>query len=221
MMKRETGEKFLGAGILFLLFLLFTVLVKYVDVRIWETGTPIGFSTINIGIFKLFGGYHELLFLITDLCALPALGLAAAFGFFGLWQWIRRKDLRKVDPDLFVLGGFYIAVMAAYFSFEIFVVDCRPVLMDGVAEASYPSSHTMVAVAVFATAVMQMKERLKNKRLCLWLRLGMDVFTAFTVVGRLLCGAHWFTDIVGGLIMSAALVEGYRAFISLIREEKR
>ena len=220
-MKKETQEKFLGATILFLLFVLFTILVRYVDVTVWETGTPIGFSTVNIGIFRLFGGYHEAFFIITDLCALPALGLAAAFGFLGLYQWIRRKSLFKVDPDIFVLGGFYIAVIAAYIFFEIFVIDCRPVLMDGVAEASYPSSHTMVAVAVFTTAVMQMKERVNNKKLCRWLRFGADVFTAFTIVGRLICGAHWFTDIAGGLLLSATLVEGYKAFISLVQKEKK
>ena len=206
---------------LFLFFVLFTILVRYVDVRTWETGTPIGFSTVNIAIFKLFGGYHELLYIITDLCALPAIGLAAAFGLLGLYEWIRRKSLFKVDPDLFVLGGFYIAVMAAYFFFEVVVVDCRPILVDGAVEASYPSSHTMVAIAVFATAVLQMKERLKNQTLGLALRFLIDVFTVFTIAGRLICGAHWFTDILGGLLLSAALVEGYKAFISLIRKEEK
>ena len=31
-------------------------------------------------------------------------------------------------------------------------------------------------------------------------------FTAFMVIGRLVCGVHWFSDIFGGLIFSVAMI---------------
>jgi membrane-associated phospholipid phosphatase len=34
-------------------------------------------------------------------------------------------------------------------------------------------------------------------------------FVAFMIVGRLIAGVHWFTDIIGGAILSAGLVAGY------------
>ena len=36
-------------------------------------------------------------------------------------------------------------------------------------------------------------------------------FTAFMVVGRVLAGVHWITDIIGGALLSTGLVETYHA----------
>ncbi len=220
-MKQEAKKIFLRAGILFLLFVVFTILIQYVDVRTWETGTSIGFSTLNIAIFKLFGGYHELLYIITDLCAYPAIALAMVFAVLGVYEGIQRKSIFKVDPDLFVLGSFYVAVVAAYLVFEVVIINYRPILVDGVIKASYPSSHTLISIAIFATAVLQMKERLKNQTLGLALRFLIDVFTTFTIAGRLICGAHWLTDILGALLLSSTLVECYKACICLLPKKEK
>jgi undecaprenyl-diphosphatase len=34
-----------------------------------------------------------------------------------------------------------------------------------------------------------------------------------TVFGRLICGVHWFTDIVGGILISVSLVTAFAAFL--------
>ena len=76
-------------------------------------------------------------------------------------------------------------------------------------EASYPSSTTMLVMCVMPTAIMQLNSRIKNQGI----RNGIDcliiAFTVFMVGGRLISGVHWFTDIVGGALLSAGLVMLY------------
>ena len=111
-----------------------------------------------------------------------------------------------------MLGGFYAAVMAAYVLFEVFAVNCRPVLINGVLEVSYPSSTTLLVLCVMPTAAMQLRERMKNRTADMLFRRAITAFSVFMVAARLVSGVHWFTDIVGGALLSAALVLAYRHF---------
>jgi undecaprenyl-diphosphatase len=43
----------------------------------------------------------------------------------------------------------------------------------------------------------------------------MTAFTAFMVIGRLISGVHWLTDIIGGALLSAGLVLMYRAIVRM------
>jgi undecaprenyl-diphosphatase len=105
--------------------------------------------------------------------------------------------------------------MAVYVLFEIFVVNYRPVLIDGILEASYPSSTTMLVMCVMPTAIMQLAGRIKNHILKRCVTSAITAFTAFMVIARLVSGVHWLTDIVGGALLSAGLVLMYRAVIGL------
>ena len=150
------------------------------------------------------------LYTVTDWLGLVPVGFGLGFAVWGLAQWIRRKRLRQVDFSLLALGGFYLVVLGVYLLFETVVINYRPVLIDGYLEASYPSSTTLLVLCVMPTSVMQVRRRIQNpvwrKGLCLLL----TAFTAFMVVGRLLSGVHWFSDIVGGGLLSAGLVLLYR-----------
>jgi undecaprenyl-diphosphatase len=137
------------------------------------------------------------------------------FALLGLIQWIKRKHLLKVDYNIFILGGFYIVVMAVYVLFEMLVVNYRPVLIDGILEASYPSSTTMLVMCVMPTAVMQFNSRIRNKLLRNIVAAILVAFIAFMVIGRLVSGVHWFTDIIGGALLSTGLVLMYCAVIRL------
>ena len=155
------------------------------------------------------------LYIITDWLGLVPIAVALGFAILGLVQWIRRKSILRVDKSILALGGFYIAVMAVYIIFEFVVINRRPVLISGYLEASYPSSTTILTASVMPTAMMQFKARIKNiflNRLVLSL---LSVFTLFMIIGRLLSGVHWFTDIVGGLLLSSGLVTLYYSAIGL------
>ena len=195
-------------------FLLWTAAVRFVDVQmIGPQGSCVGFATVNRFVHDLTG-VHRTLYTLTDWLGLVPFGFAMGFALLGLTQWIQRKHLAKVDGDILILGGFYAAVMAVYALFEVFPVNYRPVLIDGILEASYPSSTTMLVLCVMPTTVMQLRIRMKNETGKRWVCAAVTVLSVFMVIGRLVSGVHWFSDIIGGAILSAGLVRMYRGLIS-------
>ena len=214
-MKNENQRNFCIATCMLLAFLLWTVAIQFVDVQaIGPQESSVGFATVNRFVHNLTG-VHMSLYTITDWLGLVPLMFVMGFGTFGLIQWIQRKHLLKVDYSILVLGGFYIVVMAVYVLFEMLVVNYRPVMIDGILESSYPSSTTMLVMCVMPTAVMQFNARIRNDILKRCVSSAIVAFIVFMVIGRLVSGVHWITDIVGGALLSAGLVLMYRTIIRL------
>ena len=209
-MEKRNHKSFYQAGGFLVAFVLWTLAVKFMDVRpIGPLGSEVGLGALN-GAFHAMTGVHMGLYTLTDWLSLVPLVTVLAFGIQGLSQWIRRGDLRKVDPDLLILGGFYVAVMAVFLFFEYAALNYRPILIEGVLEASYPSSTTMLVLCVMPTARMRLNKR---RPLC----VAIDAFTAFMVIARLVSGVHWLTDIIGGILLSAGLVTQYAALVHTVK----
>ena len=207
---KNTDKKriFVGAGFL-AAFVLWTVLVGLVDVRvIGPNGSSVGLATLNGYVHERIGVYFPL-YTITDWLGLVPIGVTFGFAILGLVQWIKRKSLLKVDRSLLALGGFYVVVLVAYIFFEIVVINYRPVLLGGYLEASYPSSTTMLVMCVMPTAMMQLHARIKNHAFRRCVMISIAVFIVFMVIGRLVSGVHWLSDIIGGALISAGLVMIY------------
>ena len=212
---KRVRKSFIVSICLLTAFVLWTVAISFVNVRaIGPQGSSVGFAGIN-GYVHNLTGVHFSLYNITDWLGLVPILVCMGFGALGLIQWIKRKSICKVDRDILVLGGFYIVTIAAYLFFESVVINYRPVLINGYLEASYPSSTTLLVMCVMPTAVMQFNSRIRNKLLRNIVAATLVAFIAFMVIGRLLSGAHWLTDIVGGALLSTGLVLMYRAIIDL------
>ena len=153
------------------------------------------------------------LYTITDWLGLVPVAFGFGFAVLGLVQWIRRKSILKVDRSILILGGFYVVTLAAYLFFESYVVNYRPVLIEGYLEASYPSSTTLLVLCVMPTAMIQLRERIKQPMLRKCVSIVITAFIAFMVIGRLVSGVHWLTDIVGGILLSTGLVMIYDSLI--------
>ena len=208
MEKKNKKMLVLGASLL-AVFVLWTVLVRFADLRaIGPEGSSVGFAALNGFVHKLTG-VNWLLYTVTDWLGLVPIAVALGFAILGLVQLIKRKSLWKVDHSILALGVFYIVVMAAYVFFEAVVINYRPTLIGGYLEASYPSSTTVLVMCVMPTAAMQLNARIKNSVVRRCVILAITAFTAFMVMGRLLSGVHWVTDIIGGALLSTGLVMTY------------
>lgn len=205
-MERKTKNQFIFGALLLALFILFTISLTLVDMKpIGPQNSYVAYASINQAVHKLFG-VNMTLYNITDWAGVVAIFVALGFAILGLVQWIKRKSILKVDSSILLLGVFYIFVFGAYVFFEFNVINRRPILINGILEASYPSSTTMLAMCVLPTAMMQFKRLIKNHRIKNVVNIICSLFTAFMVIGRLVCGVHWFTDILGGLIFSIAMI---------------
>ncbi len=212
MEKKSIKLFFVGVSLL-AACVLWTVFVCFIDVRaIGPHESSVGFAALN-GCIHNFTGVNMYLYVITDWLGLVPIGVAFSFAVLGLVQWIKRKRLLKVDRSILTLGGFYIVVMAVYILFEIVVINYRPTLINGYLEASYPSSTTMLVMCVMPTAMMQFSTRIKNDLFRQCVLFTITVFIAFMVIGRLVSGVHWITDIIGGALLSTGLVLMYCAII--------
>lgn len=196
---------------LFAAFTIWTAAVCLFDVQpAGPQGSSVGFAALNCRFHRLTG-VHMTLYRITDWLGLIPLCFVIGFGLLGLLQWIKRKRLLAVDDSILVLGCFYMVVFAIYAFFEVIVVNQRPVLIDGILEASYPSSTTMLALCVLPTAMMQLHIRIKNHLFRRCSISALVILTLFMVIGRLLSGVHWLTDIIAAVLLSIGLVTLYAA----------
>lgn len=203
---KKIYAKFISASVLLLSFVVLIVLIKTVSVEpIGPQGSEIGLSGIN-AFFKNVFSYNGVIDKLTDVFILISAVTAGFFVVLGTNELIKRKSLRKVDTDIFFLGATY-AMMAAFFVlFEIIEVNYRPVVLDGNLEASFPSSHTMVVITVMGTAIDEIRRRVNSKERRNILIAVSSCVIAFTVIGRIVCGVHWFTDILGGALIASSLV---------------
>ena len=208
-MKNVSGKKLCTAIGFLVLFAVWTILVSKVNVApIGPEKSSVGFSAIN-GFFHNLTGVNMTLYVITDWLGLVPVFAGFGFAVLGLCQWIRRKNILKVDLSILILGGFYIVVIVAYLLFEEVVINYRPILINGFLEASYPSSTTLLVLCVMPAAMIQFNVRIKNRTLRRCVSLLITFFIVFMVGGRLISGVHWLTDIVGGVLLSVGLTMLY------------
>ena len=219
MEKKERRELLAGVGLL-AAFALWTVLIQRVDVQAAGTnGTRIGLAAFNVWFHRLTG-VHMALYTITDWLGLVPICICLCFGGLGLMQLVKRHGLRRVDPDLLLLGVYYVLVIAAYLLFEMIPVNYRPILIEGRLEASYPSSTTLLVLSVMPTLWLQTDRRSKTPLLRKAARVFVVAFSAFMVIGRLFSGVHWATDIIASVLMSAGLFLIYRCAVALADRRK-
>lgn len=219
-MKRN-GKKLFYTGITLIgLFALWTLLIQTVDVQsAGPAASKIGFAKLNIR-FHQRTGVHMGLYTLTDWLGLVPVAVCAGFALVGLGQWIRRKRLRNVDLDILLLGIYYLTVIACYLFFEAVPINFRPVLIEGRLETSYPSSTTLLVCCIMPTLTFQVNRRSNRTGITALTAVAANLFSLFTVIGRLLSGVHWLTDIIGSVLLSGGLFCLYRAAVLLKGYEK-
>ena len=222
-MKKQTVALLWIAALLFVLFAAFTLAVAVLDTAVvtYASGdtAEIGFASLNQSTFDAIGE-SAFFYDLTELLGVIALGVAAVFACVGLYQLFKKRRLFAVDHELLLLAVFYVLVGVCYVFFEIVEINYRPVLVEGILEASYPSSHSMLACCIFASAPLAAHRLIESRPLHITVTALCGLLAAVTVIGRLLSGVHWLTDIIGAVLLSAALVTLYAAALSLFEKRK-
>ena len=218
---KEKGRRLLFLGSIFIVaFVVWTLLIQKVDVQpLGANETNIGFATINCWFHKLTG-VHMGIYHITDWLGLVPVLICMIFGCVGFVQLIKRRSFLKVDCDIIFLGIYYMIVIGGYLIFEMVPINYRPILIGGFREASYPSSTTLLVLCVMSTLTEQMNRRSKNATVKGLVKVFVICFSLFMVLGRLISGVHWLTDIVGSIMLSAGLFCIYKAVVLLYYKEK-
>lgn len=218
---KENEKKILFLGSVFTIaFIVWTWLIQTVDVQpVGQNGTDIGFASLNLWFHKL-AGVNMLLYTITDWMGLVPLFVCMVFAGIGFCQLVQRKSLFKVDADIIVLGVYYVVVIGCYLLFESIPINYRPILINGVMEASYPSSTTLLVVTVMPTLIEQTLRRMRKNTFSKVIAVCSAMLSLFMVVGRLISGVHWLTDIVGSVFLSIGLFLIYRGFVQIFLSKR-
>ena len=202
-------------------FALWTVLIRRVDVQaVGQNGTKVGFADFNVRFHQLTG-VNMTLYTITDWLGLIPVFICLCFGVLGLVQLIKRRSLLRVDSDILLLGVYYVLVIVCYLIFEMIPINYRPVLIEGRLEASYPSSTTLLVLSVMPTLMFQIYKRVENSLIRKAVATFVIAFSLFMVIGRLISGVHWATDIIGSILLSAGLYMLYRSVVMYTDKVKK
>ena len=217
-MKEEKKDRSLKVLIgLFIVCIVYTLLIMFVDKGPIGPGrTEVGFQTIN-KFFNDLIGYNEFFYTLTKYMGYMAFLICAFYGVIGIKQLIERKNLLKVDKKILLLGAFYVIVLILYVLFDKIAINYRPFMLENELEPSYPSSHTMLALCVCLSSLLINKDYIKNKKILKIVNIVIIVFMFVLVLGRILSGVHWITDIIGGILISLFLVYLYYYSTKMIK----
>ena len=164
-MKKTNITNFILPIFLILAFIIFTFLVTKIDVHpAGPKNSKIGFTTFNIAVHNLVG-INLLWYKITDWLGLVPVFFAFTLTILGFIQMIKQRSVFKVDKKLLLMGIFYILLIGLYLFFEKWIINFRPVLVEEMLEASYPSSHTMIAISILGTGIYFIKDYIKSKKI--------------------------------------------------------
>ena len=211
---KQANKKLLCSIFTTILFIVYTILVKVVDVKsVPTTSTFVGFGTLNLWFHQLT---KENLFLyqLGDWLSIIPLLICAVYAMIGCFQLIKRKSILKVDYQLLILGFYYVLLLGIYLLFEVIPINYRPILINGVLEVSYPSSTTLLVLCIMKTFAYNIKIYLndkQSKRIIISLTM---IYSIFMIIIRILSKVHWITDIIGAILLSNALYYLYQYFIS-------
>ena len=217
MLKREHLKKSIS---LILICIIYTILVKKVDVAyIGPMGSKVGFSTINNFFHKIIG-VHMGLYNFTEILGLIPILMAVGYAIVGIYQLVKRKDIKKVDHEIIAVGALYVVVLLIYVFFEKVEINYRPVLIDGVLEASYPSSHTLLSLCICGSTLILNRFKYSRIKAAQYENKLAFISMILILFGRLISGVHWFTDILGGIIISITLLYIFDVSLDCIKRNK-
>ncbi|MBR2281512.1 MAG: phosphatase PAP2 family protein [Spirochaetales bacterium] len=210
--KRVSGLRWgiLISILLFAVFAVFTWCVTWYDMQpIGINGAYVGFGTINKAFHDMFpgdAGCYNATEVMGQFCIL----VAACNALLALGNLIHSRGFRRMGKRYLITMFYYAVIVALYIAFSLIPINSRP----NNYEQSYPSSHTLVGLCVLYSEIVLLGYGAKrNRDWIVIFDIALSILMTAMVVFRLLSGVHWFTDIVGGVLLSLALMCIYRTLV--------
>lgn len=203
------------AVVLFALFGALMMMLLRVDVApIGAAGSAVGLSTLNSAAFAVLTP-QPLWDTISDGLLALALLIALGWALCGAVLLFKGRSLRAVPPQILGLGVLYVLTGLLNVLFEGLFINGRPVLVEGVLEPGFPSSHVLAVGVIIGSTLLLLKGRVQS---LLWhvLAFCAGLLLTLTVCGRLFSGMHWATDLLGALLLAGALVALYGRYLERI-----
>ena len=206
--------------ILTVISIAYTFLVKKIDVKaIGPNNSKVGFAKLN-GLFSKLVGSNMTIHKITEILGYIVILIVLVYGVIGFIQLIKRKSIKKVDREIILLGVLYVLMAVVYVAFEKIVINYRPILIDGELEASYPSSHTLLAICICLSSLLVSKNYVNDKYLKIT-NIVTIVLLLGVFAGRVVSGVHWISDIIGGILISLTLLMYFYTLYDVRFKKKR
>lgn len=201
----------IAGGVFLALFAALTVSLVFVDRQpIAGDGSLVGLATFNLNARAILG-QSDLMEKVSNLLLVIPAASALAFAVIGVRQLVQSRSRAGVDRNLWWLLALYGAMLVLYVLFNCISPNNRPILEDGMCEPSFPSSHTLLAVTMCGSAMVQAVRRLRAGGWRTVVLVVLAIGMVGIVAARAMAGVHWATDILGGILLGAALVAFYHA----------
>ena len=220
-MRKKLKYSIIILGIIGLVNLFFVFLLKVANVKLTGTyNTSIGLGSINLKLRDLIGTSKAFDIISTIILVIAFLIVAAEIAL-AIYELVKRKDIEKLDNEIWALSVTYaaLAFIFAVFNYAL-IINVRPVVIDGKLESSYPSTHVLVSLTVFLTGITMTSYLVKDKKLKLGIDIALIALSVLVVITRMLSGKHWFTDIIGGILASGFLYWMHITFIIGLQYKK-
>ena len=192
------------------LFLLLLVLILVVDVRVNElTGEKIGLFELNNVFLK--NTINHTFDIISDIILDISVGCIIFYMIMGLIQIFKKNE---PSNEIIFIGIMMIVIIVIWIVFDKFlIINHRPIYITMELEGSFPSTHVIITTFVMLVNIALVSKNIKKKNLRIALYIANGVVILASPICRLLSNMHWFTDILGGVLLGALLFELYYIII--------
>ena len=175
---------------------------------------------MNDAIFEFFG-FNQTWKTITDILLIGVLALVAVLAVCGLVQLIKRRSLKAVDAELTAMIPSLALVAVIYYVFEkVWILNYRPVLVNGLAEPSFPSTHALITTTVLGMLVFALPKYIKSRKLRVLIDVALIAVILVMAFGRVASGMHWATDALAGVIFGFDLALVYGGVLKMMKERR-
>ena len=207
---------FIASAVLLLIFIVFTILVKTVDVQYYFNNTYVGFYSIKskFGEFVTNFGKYESMSKMSDIILYLSFAYILGLFIFAVIELIKNKSFKKLNMNYYLVLGGYVLTAIFYFVFEIVKVNYSPISPIDNLKPSYPSSHVLLGCMFYLLNTFTAMKLLKPEKE--WIKplvfIATGVICLLLIFTRALSSKHWLTDIIASIILVSSL---YTLFIGV------